>query len=197
MVTVYCGSIRRLGEEQKNTVLSTLSPEALARLNAKHHEHLYTSSLFALSLLTDEQRGDLDYTKEGKPFFKTLDANISISHSILGVAVAITDSKSSRVGIDIETFHDRAPDIQAVNRLVFRFFTLDEGQLYASGTPFSEIWTKKEALFKYLDDNDVPFPLIDVTRTRKYKVKFTTIQEFEQFLTVCTARGEKVEIITV
>ena len=197
MVTVYCGSIRRLGEEQKNTVLSTLSPEALARLNAKHHEHLYTSSLFALSLLTDEQRGDLDYTKEGKPFFKTLDANISISHSILGVAVAITDSKSSRVGIDIETFHDRAPDIEAVNRLVFRFFTLDEGHLYASGTPFSEIWTKKEALFKYLDDNDSPFWKLDVTKEHEHKVKFTTLNGFEQFLSVCTATGEKVEIITV
>ena len=192
MITVYIRKIEEINNETEQKLISSLSPNARAHFDKKKNEALRTASLCALSLIPQEMIFDIHYTESGRPYFNTLDADVSISHSSSYCAVAISSSRELTIGIDVEDA-DSAINAQKCSR----FFSENEIAEIQNGISPIEIWTKKEALFKYLDDNDVPFPLIDVTRTRKYKIKFTTIQEFEQFLTVCTARGEKVEIITV
>ena len=81
MITVFVKRIQNLPENEKQNIMGTLSGSALARLDKKKNEQLHLSSLCALSLLSNEQRADLCYTESGRPFFKNLNADISISHS--------------------------------------------------------------------------------------------------------------------
>ena len=119
MITVYIKKIESISEHEQQSIINSLSASALKRLNHKKNEQLHLASLCALSLLTDEQRANLDYTTNGNPFFKNLNQDISISHSKLFAVVAISNSKSLPVGADIE-------DIDKRNMIATRFFTENE-----------------------------------------------------------------------
>lgn len=186
MIIVHITPIKNLTNAEIKQVSSFLSPNALARLNKKRNEEHHLSSLCALSLIPKEMVTYLDYTEGGKPFFKTLDANISISHSTKFAAVALSTSKNEKVGIDVEDI-EKFTD----NHSFARFFTENERKSIETGTSEIEIWTKKEALFKYLDTN-IPFISLDTTTVNQ---KFTTIAVDNSLLTVCTDQNAEIEFI--
>ncbi len=188
MITVYIKKIENIPENEKQNIINSLSAPARERLNKKRNEDLHLASLCALSLLTDEQRANIDYTPNGNPFFKNLNQDISISHSNLFAAVAISNSKSLSVGADIE-------DMDKGDMLATRFFTENEIIALKNGIPCIEIWTKKESLFKFLKNDSTPFIKLDSTIPGIYGAQFTTIQIENSILTVCASENDKIELI--
>lgn len=187
MITVYIKKIANINDTEKQNIINSLSFYALKRLNKKRNEDLFLASLCALSLLTNEQRANLEYTENGNPFFLTLDSDISISHSKTYVTVAISNSKTIPVGIDVE-------EISNAN-LPIRFLSENEKKIVTKENNFIEIWTKKEALFKFLKNDSTPFIQLDSTAPQKYGAYFSTVQIENALLTVCAKENEKIEII--
>lgn len=185
MITVFIRKLEHLNKEEEQNVINSLSQRALARLNKKRNEALRLASLCALSLLTDTQRADLDYTESGRPFFATLDADVSISHSKERASIAISASKNELVGIDIE-------DNSSLPGSLTRFFAENERRAVENGESPIAIWTKKEALFKHLKNDDIPFISLDSAAS---DVKFTSVQMDNSILTVCTSQDTEIEII--
>lgn len=188
MVRIYIKKIEQLDKNEIEIIENTLSAEARERLNKKRNEELHLASLCALSLLEDEERANLAYTENGRPYFKTLDKDISIAHSRSYVAIATSGSKSTPVGIDVEDVPE-AP----INSSP-RFLTEQEEELQKNGTPYLTVWTKKEALFKFLKNDSLVLPKIDSSAPEKHGAAFTTIQIGTSTVTVCTKKGEAVEI---
>ena len=193
MVKVYYRRIETIDDETKKYILSKLSKKALIRLQQKNNPHLYNASLCALSLLNKEQMADLDYTEAGRPFFSTMDADISISHSNDLVAVAISESNEHRVGVDIEPISEKDPD--TLKRFAERFFTEDEMISFSSGTTLTEIWTKKEALFKRLKNPHGILVNLDSTHPESLGAFFAMLNIDNSILTVCASTGEKIDFI--
>ena len=188
MITVYIKKIENVLENEKQIIINSLSPSARERLDKKRNKDLHLASLCALSLLTDEQRANLDYTTNGNPFFKNLNQDISISHSKLFAVVAISNSKSLPVGADIE-------DIDKRNMITTRFFTENEFTNLENGISQIEIWTKKEALFKFLKNDPTPFIKLDSTTPEIYGAQFTTMKIEDSILTICAKETDKIELI--
>lgn len=187
MVTVYIKKIDNIADSEKENIISSLSSSALARLNKKRNGKLFLSSLCALSLLSDSQRADLNYYESGCPFFSKLDADLSISHSKTYVAVAFSTSKSVPVGIDIEDNTD--------GTVSQRFLTESEQKSTTSPEKFLEIWTKKEALFKFLKNDSSPLIKLDSNAPKNYGAHFKTLQIDNSILTICTSPTEEINII--
>lgn len=188
MIKLFVRKIENIDEAEKQRIIASLSNSARIRLERKQNDHLALSSLCALSLLSDLERTDLDYTEGGRPFFKSLDADLSISHSHTYAAVAISDKKNERVGIDVEGL-----DIKT--ELALRFFTDNERRQCEIGTHPCEIWTKKEALFKYLKNDGVSFISLDSTNPQSYQAGFFSLLSDSALITVCTAVDSEIEII--
>jgi phosphopantetheinyl transferase len=85
------------------------------------------------------------------------------------------------VGIDIE-------EKSATPRTSTRFLTQNEQKMLESGTAYLEIWTKKEALFKFLKNDSLPLPTIDSATPEKYGATLDTRETDEYYLTVCTEK---------
>jgi len=187
MVTVFVRKIENLSDAEKQNIITSLSAPAQKRLEGKRNEKLYTASLCALSLLSDGQRADLDYADGGRPFFKDICADISISHSASYAAVALSDSGKTPVGIDLEDIIEKSP--------FPRFLTENERLALESGTPYLNIWTKKEALFKFLNNGSTPFIGLDSTAPELHGAKFVTVTVDSAILTVCTKPHELIKII--
>lgn len=181
MIEIRIKKIRGISAEEQENIIKTLSTEARERLSKKREPHLYLSSISAYSLLTENERADLDFTEGGTPFFKTLDASVSISHSQNYACTAISESKNARVGIDIE-------EKTATPRNSTRFLTQNEQKMLESGAAYLEIWTKKEALFKFLKNDSLPLPTIDSATPEKYGATLETRETDEYYLTVCTEK---------
>ena len=125
----------------------------------------------------------------GRPFFDAPDAPFfGLSHSGGLAAAAIGDTQ---VGIDVQV-HDKRLSVQ---KLAARWFSEEEQQAladaeYAADT-FFELWTKKEALGKYLGVGLAPLVKKDtLALAREHGVSFeTTAFDFggERYtLTVCS-----------
>lgn len=185
MITVLIKKIENIENDELDAIVSTLSDSAKKRLNKKRNQELFLSSVCALSLLTNEQRADIDYLGGGAPFFKTLDADISISHSKTYAVVAISDSKKSCVGVDIED-NIKSPST--------RFLTENEQTALENGTPYTEIWTKKEALFKFLKSDSTPFILLDSTSPEKHGAQFSTYHIYGSTASICTPLGSQIDV---
>ena len=183
MITVYIKKAEPINEKTEEKILSSLSKSASDRLKRKRNTSLRLSSLCALSALTDEQRTDLEYTESGIPYFKTISKHVSISHSSIYCAVAISDCA---VGIDIEDINGDAES----QRLV-RFFTENERKEVENGASPLKIWTKKEALFKYLKNDNINFISLDTTQANVY---FETIDLNDAILSLYAEKKEKIAI---
>lgn len=181
MTDIRIAEIRAIPISKQKSLINSLSPAARERLSQKREPHLYLSSISAYSLLTENERADLDFTEGGTPFFKTLDASISISHSQNYACTAISESKNARVGIDVE-------EKSSTPRNSTRFLTHNEQKMLESGTAYLEIWTKKEALFKFLKNDSLPLPTIDSATPEKYGATLETRETDEYYLTVCTEK---------
>ena len=180
MTDIRIAEIRAIPIAKQKSLINSLSPAARERLCKKREPHLRLSSIVAYSLLTEKERADLDFTPAGAPIFQNLDKCISISHSKNYACVAVTDSKNARVGIDIE-------EKTATPRTSTRFLTQNEQKMLADGTPYLEIWTKKEALFKFLK-SDLPLPAIDSATPEQYGASIQTRETDEYHLAVCTEK---------
>lgn len=187
MITVYIKKIENIPEAEKQNIINSLSTSALDRLNKKRNEKLFLASLCALSLLTEEQRADLDYMESGIPFLANLNQSISISHSNTFSVIAISDSKEEKVGIDVEDMSDIVSTT--------RFLSSNEKIALENGSPYIEIWTKKEALFKFLKNDFLQFIHLDSAAPDIYDAKFTTVQIENSILTICTQNNVKIETI--
>lgn len=187
MITVYIKKIEPISETEKQNIINSLSHCAKERLNKKRNEKLYLASLCALSLLTNEQRNNLKYTENGRPFFDKLNQDISISHSKNYIAIAISNSISNFVGIDIEDISNAVPTA--------RFLTQNEKTALENGIPYLEIWTKKEALFKFLKNDSLSFINLDSSNPNKYSANFLTTKIENSILTICTQENAEIEII--
>lgn len=187
MITIYIKQIENISENEKQNIINSLSTSAKERLNKKRNESLRLSSLCALSLLNDEQRADLDYTEKGNPFFNKLNQDISISHSQNYTAVAISTSKEEKIGVDIEDISNITP--------ATRFLTENEKKVVTDTLKFLEIWTKKEALFKFLKNDSTPFIQLDTTTPERYGASFSTLQINNYVITICKEKSSKIEII--
>ncbi len=181
MIEIRIKKIRGISAEEQENIIKTLSTEARERLSKKREPHLYLSSISAYSLLTENERADLDFTEGGIPFLKILDADISISHSQNYACTAISESKNARVGIDIE-------EKSSTPRTSTRFLTQNERKMLERGTAYLEIWTKKEALFKFLKNDSLPLPTIDSATPEKYGATLEMRETDEYYLTVCTEK---------
>ena len=187
MITVYIRRIESISEKEMQKIMKTLSVKARERLDKKRNEKLFLASLCALSLLDDTQRADLEYTDEGSPYFATLGANISITHSKTHAAVALSDSQSTFVGIDAE-------DLDTAKNST-RFLTENEKKLAYSEREFIEIWTKKESLFKFLKNDSTPFILLDSTMPEKYGARFIRTNIDTTVVSICAPKNEEISII--
>ncbi len=172
--------ITSLNAEQTEKLIKSLSASARAHLESKTETHARASSLCAYSLLSEEERAGLCFDTKGKPYFAQLDACISISHSAHFAAVLISDSQSIAVGVDIE---EPSLTEERQHRLAERFFTENEKRAYQNGMPFYEIWTRKEALFKCLDEKNDSLLSVDICTSPRLSFKTTTTDEY--ILSIC------------
>ena len=199
MVKVLVGKVKTLSQSEINSTIAPLSAEALARLEKKN-ETLRTQSLCALSLLkklVGEEtfsRASLKYEENGRPYFEDLDIDISLSHTDSYVACAISDKRSSRVGIDAET---KAITDDEAKKIAHRFFSVGEQDILNKSEnvkqAFLEIWTKKEALKKHLDDGR-PLLSLDTSEPESFGVEFISRTLPNGALTVCAKKGEVCDI---
>lgn len=184
MISVFVRKIEELSDEEIQVIYSSLSESAKARLDKKRNEALRLASLCALSLIPKDMLFDLEYMESGIPYFKTIDADISISHSNTYSTVAISDFS---IGIDVEDISRE----ETSNRFA-RFFTENEQNEVKSGISPIEMWTKKEALFKYLKNDSINFISLDTTQVY---IPFKTIKLDGAILTVYTENEEQIEMI--
>ncbi len=189
MTAVFIKKIENFDAREKANIMETLSESARSRLSKKRNEKEGLAFINTISLLTEEQRTDLEYSENGRPFFKTLDGCISISHSKNYCTVAISDNKSSPVGIDIE---EHLLSNEKQQQLADRFFTEKEKKAHQEGAAFYEIWTKKEALFKALDDQGIPFTALDTESNTSMMAKTMSNNDFT--LTVFIVQGTSINI---
>ena len=188
MITVYVRKIEKIDSETERAILSSLSDSAYKRLDKKRNQTLWLASLCALSLLNDEQRADLDYSEGGRPFFKISQGDISISHSKEMSVVAVSDSANESVGVDVE---DLVEDISSLSR----FFTQNERDVATDTRKIIEIWTKKEATFKFLKNDSISFPTLDSTNPESFGAKYLSAELDNCMLTVCAPIASDVRII--
>ncbi|MGM9631587.1 MAG: 4'-phosphopantetheinyl transferase family protein [Eubacteriales bacterium] len=179
-----------LTAQETENIINTLSESARARLEGKTEKHAKESSLCAYSLLSEAQRADLCFDENGKPRFAFFDACISVSHSENYCAVLISDSKNSPVGVDIE---ENFLSTEKQRKIAERFFGENEKKAYRNGTPFCEIWTKKEALFKYLENSGIT--LLSADSETAEDCTFITETFGSVTLTACVKNGERCELI--
>ncbi len=134
--------------------------------------------------------------KNGRPYFSDMPAiDFNISHSGGMCACIIGDS---RVGIDIQ---EVVPSID-IRRLSGRFFTKDEQaairRAIVRSHAFFSLWTKKEALGKYLGDGLVP--MLRQNTAQNYAERglvawHTTLVKGERKFLVTSCASEEPEII--
>ena len=175
MVKARVGEVKTLSQSEINSIITPLSAEALARLEKKN-EALRMQSLCAISLLNRlvgrSLLSRLKYEENGRPYLDGVDVDISFSHTDSYVACATSDKRSSRVGIDIET---KAITDDEAKKIARRFFSVGEQDVLNKSEnvkqAFLEIWTKKEALKKHLDDGR-PLLLLDTSEPESFGVEF-------------------------
>lgn len=182
MVHVIRRTISPLTESEEREILETLSPAALERLEKKKEPHLRLSSLCALSLLSSEERAQLEYTDEGRPYFRDIAGDISITHSRTLAAVAISDTDGECVGIDAEDIRYERNEHLRFMSVAERFFTERELSTLVYGIEPERIWARKEALFKYRGGRG---SLLDVDSTDHGDARFVITRLEDTFVVLC------------
>lgn len=146
---------------------------------ASSNERTVVQRLAALELLArtltlanvDSKTLTLTRNERGRPSVADRDGiDFSLSHTDRAVACALMIAENARVGVDIE---EEVPTERAA-RLVKRFFN-DSENVRAQREGFAVVWTKKEALFKYLDEEIISYRSLDTEkREREYIEVFET-----------------------
>ena len=198
MVKALVDKVKFLSQNEINEISAKLSAEALCRLDQKRDGDLRAQALCALKLLKDlvgdEALSHLKYKESGRPYFDGIDVDISISHTDAYVACAVSDKSSSRVGIDVES---KAVADDEAKKIARRFFSVGEQDVLKKSEnvrqTFLEIWTKKEALKKHLDDIS-PLLSFDTCEAEIFGVELATQALPHGTLSVCVRQGEVCDI---
>ncbi|MBR3893859.1 MAG: 4'-phosphopantetheinyl transferase superfamily protein [Clostridia bacterium] len=165
-----------------------------ARHGLMRNERAARASLAGLLLLQSTGvRGDLIYNENGRPSLlgESCDFNITHTdaHTFCAVARPSAASEPCRLGLDAENLsrlsHER------VDRLAERWFSDAENASFAADpTPeaFLRIWTRKEALLKWIGTGLVDLPHADtVCAEAFYNVRFVEYRMGDTLITLCLA----------
>ncbi len=126
--------------------------DILSKTNAESRRQSLAALLLLAETLTlagvDTKEITLRRAENGRPYADRRDLDFSLSHTKKAATCAVAVGENVRVGVDIE-------DVVAPERaeaVAKRFFSEGEREeLNRQGVDiFAEIWTKKEALYKYL-----------------------------------------------
>lgn len=135
---------------------------------------------------TDTSSLRLERDGNGRPYavgHSELDFNLS--HSGRYAVCAVMLGKEARVGVDVE----ERPDVIRCRRIAERFFSDAEREIFrANGVAgFCEVWTKKEALIKYLGKTEKDLRELDtVDRT---DVRFDIYKVGNCVITLCRSKN--------
>lgn len=192
MITVKIAKIRTLGEEEAEAIISTLSEAARERVDKKKNGKVRERSLCALALLDESAREALAYSLAGKPRLTSIGQRVSISHSDTFVAVAIGDLEDGRIGIDIE---DDGMSPERAER-ISKMYSDEER---ASGYSATEIWTRREAIYKCLSGTNREYKTVASTDSasaeRRGLTLLTTKTQGGATISICTKHKDvKIEI---
>ena len=182
--------IQEADENIYQLTFNAMSPERKEKIIRLKNENQKKLSLLgeylAKKMISDEKgipfnRVILETDSKGKPYtpaYSDIHFNISHSHDI---AVAVIHTKP--IGIDIEKVHKvslkLSEKVCTEDELVYIFgklptaFDFETGYPDISYTRFFEIWTLKEAYFKYIGTGITDFKSVDSFKTDFAKDKIT------------------------
>ncbi len=177
------------------------SNEYIDKICAKTNPDSVRASLAALELLAetmklagiDTKKLTLTRNERGRPSFKGVEnIDFSLSHSKHTIACAVMIGEEARVGVDTE----ETPTDENAERIARRFFSDGERETVRQqgGDGFVEIWTKKEALVKYLDRKDINIKGIDTARIGNERLEIFEIEGVR--IAVCRAKKSEERIKT-
>ena len=143
--------------ETPDELLSQLEQKAwyiptLAKMGEHRQREWLTVRTLLKKMLGEEKQ--ISYTTTGKPYLADSSYHISISHTKAYVALALDENYP--VAVDIEQISSRVEKIRS------RFMSETEEQHLSKTQPLIHLllhWSAKEALYKYMDENDIDFQL--------------------------------------
>ena len=163
-----------------------------ARHGERHHARAATASLAGLLLLqASGMRGKLIYDDNGRPYLAdaTCDFNITHTNRYVFCAVETPDSQGEicRVGLDAEDLSRLSGE--RIPKLAERWFS-DAERAYFASVPkvetFLRIWTRKEALVKWIGTGLVDLSHADTLAVEAERgIRFAEYRVSETLLTLC------------
>jgi 4'-phosphopantetheinyl transferase len=169
MITERFIKISQISENDYKKYFSMMSPEKQERVNRFRFEddrrRTVAGEILARVMISEAasvNAGDIVFLcdKNGKPYAKDIDIHFNISHSGDYVMCAVNETP---VGVDIEKIRDIRTEV--INRVCTE---KELEYVNAGGLPeserlkrFFEIWTFKEAYFKYLGTGISDFKGVD------------------------------------
>lgn len=133
------------------------------------------SEKLAVRILLKELTGThflINYTDSGKPFLNNDNFEISFSHTNGYVAVAISETKGIKMGIDIEKISDKVKKVEA------KFINETEYIDRENETIHLLLhWSAKESIYKAINKKGIDFRN-DIT-VRKFSIRKTATFEAE------------------
>lgn len=179
-----------------DALAKALNPQFLAAYRAGHgevrNESALTASLTGLLLLQAAGvMGNLVYDDRGRPHVTDASCDFNITHTDRCVfcAVEIPDETAApcRVGLDAEDLSRMSEE--RISRMARRWFSEAE-RAWFDATPdeetFLRIWTRKEALMKWIGTGLVDLPRADtVAAEALHCVRFTEYRVGEALLSLC------------
>jgi 4'-phosphopantetheinyl transferase EntD len=133
-IAIYVVEIKHFLELK--AYLSDKENEELNQIQFPHRKNEFATTRALRHHLFQEQ--EILYSENGAPFM--LNQCISIAHSKDYVALAVS---KNQVGLDIEHLDER------INRVFPKIATDDELNWFTSPLQKTQLWTCKEAMFKY------------------------------------------------
>lgn len=185
-----------------DVLAKALSPQFLAAYRARRgevrNESALTASLAGLLLLQAAgATGTLLYDDRGRPYLADSACDFNVTHTDRYVfcAVEIPDETTApcRVGLDAEDL-SRMPE-ERISRMARRWFSEAERALFDAAPDvetFLRIWTRKEALMKWIGTGLVDLPRADtLTAEALHGIGFAEYRVGETLLSLCLRNGTR------
>jgi len=160
------------------------------------NERAARASLAGLLLLqASGARGDLSYDDRGRPRLSDASCDFNITHTdayaFCALETATDGVGTCRVGVDAEDLSRLSRE--RGDRLAERWFSEAEKAVFEAAPSeecFLRIWTRKEALMKWIGTGLVDLPRADtVSAESAYGIRFTEYRVGETLITLCLRAG--------
>ncbi|QZE14703.1 4'-phosphopantetheinyl transferase superfamily protein [Halosquirtibacter laminarini] len=134
--------------------------ERIKRIKNNRRKREWIISRMLVKLLLNGEYPQINYLSNGKPYLRSNDSHLSISHSMDYVAVII--SNTHNVAVDVENIHRKIIHIKDrfINKKEQTSDTLD----------LFKLWCAKEAVYKILE-----YPSVDLLSETTVSKDFKTI----------------------